>query len=964
MELNDVKKLFSENLNRYKPIPFWSWNDELDPKELCRQIDWMHKNEIGGFFMHARGGLKTEYLSEEWMKCIKACADRAKELDMGAWAYDENGWPSGFAGGKLLNDPENCDKYIIYAIGEFDPDATVSYLTAGEELVRVTDEKAEGECLNLYIHTSISTADILDEKVVDKFIDLTHEEYKAYIGDEFSAKIRGFFTDEPQYFRNRTPYTRVVEAYFKDKYGVDILDELGLLFVEKKGYRKFRYRYWSAMQELMLHAFAEKLYNWCLDNGVEFTGHYVEERSLGSQIMCCGGVMPFYEYMTMPGIDWLDGGAEEELAVRQIASVAAQTGKKQVLTESYGCCGWQITPRDVKRIADFQFLNGVNMLCHHLLPYAEYGQRKLDHPAHYSDVNPWVKDEFASFNLYFARLGKLLSESREKINVAMLHPIRSGYFDYKREMMTEPKYGGFNIEKLDKALKDDCRMLSASGVSYHFLDEVLLKRHGFVDGDKIGCGECAYEYLVLPHILTMDESTEKLVRSFVQNGGKILILGQKPEFLEAEPYSYDYLNSNCTLEQMIAAQPFKVAKRDDNLYYTYREFDGKAYMMIQNASETECATQSFDLGDGIKSFKKLDLITLEEKNIPLEISLERGEAILVFPDEANPQDSKPLTQYVLNLKDAEVEFEENALTVDYVRYSVDGVSFSKAYPYPALFDKLLNERYEGELYLKYEFEIRQLPKRIVLNAEDCKATLLTVNGKEFSFTGCSPVESHLLTADITELVKVGINDFTVRLNWFQSENVYYALFGENVTESLKNCLVYDTELDPIYLSGDFGVYTDGEFTPGTEPPYVCGNGFYIGETPKTVTEPVTDGFPFFAGKMKLTQKVNFENSNISLRLEGSWFVAEVEVNGKPAGKLIYERELDISEYAHSGENEIGIIFTIGNRNILGPHHYCGPNENTSISPWRFMLPGTWNDGVSPYFADRYSLIKLGVTEKM
>jgi hypothetical protein len=91
--------------NQYKCLPFWSWNDELVPQELVEQIDWMEKSGIGGFFMHARGGLTTEYLGEEWFRCIEASGKEAQKLGMEAYAYDENGWPSGFAGGKLLGIP-------------------------------------------------------------------------------------------------------------------------------------------------------------------------------------------------------------------------------------------------------------------------------------------------------------------------------------------------------------------------------------------------------------------------------------------------------------------------------------------------------------------------------------------------------------------------------------------------------------------------------------------------------------------------------------------------------------------------------------------------------------------------------------------------------------------------------------------------------------------------------------------
>ncbi|MBR7132380.1 MAG: hypothetical protein IKD04_02500 [Clostridia bacterium] len=950
-KLDCIKKRFEKDLTKWKPVPFWSWNDKLEPEELCRQIDWMQRNEIGGFFMHARGGLKTEYLSDEWMNCIKTCADYAENLGMDAWAYDENGWPSGFAGGKLLSDPENCDKYILTKIGDFDPEATVSYSLAGEALVRVNETSGDGEYLNLYIHTSVSTADILNPAVMDKFIALTHEAYKEYIGEDFSRKIRGFFTDEPQYYRANTPYTSVLEKHFKEQYNVDILDCLGLLFVKKEGYRTFRYRYWKTMQSLMLEAFAKKLYNWCEENGVSFTGHYIEENSLDGQMLACAGIMPFYKYMTMPGIDWLCTGADNETSPRQLASVAAQYGKKQTLTETFGCCGWEVSPRSVKRIADFQFVNGVNMLCHHLLPYAEYGQRKKDHPAHYSDVNPWVEREFADFNRYYTRLGHLLSESKEKINVAMLQPIRSTYMDYRRD-------ASGSVADIDAAYLADCRLLSHSGVSYHLLDETLLAEDGFVDGCKIGCGLCSYDYLVLPHILATDAHTEKLLREYTENGGKLLVLGDCPAFCEGEPFDYSYLKSNCTLEDLIAAQPYSIENRDTWIYNTYREIDGISFMFIMNASTTECYTQTYNMGEGIKSFKKLDLISLSEKNVPLTVTLEPGESVLLFPDTALPDGEKELTEYRFRMQNALVSCTSNQLTVDYVRYSEDGVSFSERYPVPGLFAKLLEDRYEGEIYFKYEFEVRTVPSRMTLAAEDCGAKAAWLNGKEFSFTEHSEKERHLLLADITELVQKGTNEYVVKTDWYQSEAVYYALFGENVTESLRNCLVYDSELEAVYVSGDFGVYSAAGYEDSTAKGIVFGNDFYIDVLPETVTEPTTEGFPFFAGSLNIKQKINLDTTAVDLRMDGTWQMAYVKINGKFAGKMLYNRALDISELAVLGENTVEIELVIGNRNLLGPHHLNGDGTRAYTSPYCFELTSTWHNGESEQYAHHYALLKL------
>ena len=53
---------------KYRPMPFWSWNTKLETEETIFQIEEMEKSGMGGFFMHARGGLTTEYMSDEWME--------------------------------------------------------------------------------------------------------------------------------------------------------------------------------------------------------------------------------------------------------------------------------------------------------------------------------------------------------------------------------------------------------------------------------------------------------------------------------------------------------------------------------------------------------------------------------------------------------------------------------------------------------------------------------------------------------------------------------------------------------------------------------------------------------------------------------------------------------------------------------------------------------------------------------
>lgn len=938
-----------KNTRQYRPIPFWSWNDKLEAERLVEQAKWMAEEGLGGYFMHARSGLTTEYLSEEWMKCIEACAEQANLNNMKAWLYDENGWPSGFVGGKLLENEENRDKYIVAKEGAFDPCATVSYLITQSKMTRVYEEQKEVEkYLNLYIRTATSTADILNPKVVDQFLELTHHTYKEYFGDSFSEKIEGFFTDEPQYYRWDTPYTDMMDSYWKEHYQTDILDELGLLFVEKEGYRRFRYRYWKAMQELMLLGFAKKVYTWCDDNGVKLTGHYIEETSLGFQMMCCGGIMPFYEYMHIPGIDWLGKDTGNELASKQVASVAAQLGKKRIITETFAGCGWDVLPSELQRIIGFQYVNGVNMMCQHLIPYSERGTRKYDYPAHYSPVNPWIKKGFKDFNDYYTKLGYLLGEGEKHVNVAMLHPIRSTYFDYKRNE------DGFGVEELDDFLKNSCRLLSSHGIEYHFLDETLLNKYGYVKGNHIGCGKCEYSVLVIPKIVTMDCSTEKLIKKYVEQGGRVMLLDEKPEYVEAEPCDYDYLETNISLDEIRRMQPYQVEYVSMNIYSTYRTLNGQRYLYVMNNSSEHCEKQVFDFGPEIKSFVKLNLHDMSEKAVPLQVVLNPGEDALFMPSVTSVEHGEELQNYCLRFEHAAVSVKENYLPIDYISYSLDGKSYSKPWPCAALFKKLIQEQYSGDIYFRYEFEIGEIPEYLRLRVEKSRELGSWLNGEPLEITQ-SDTEAHIY--DISKQVVCGRNAFTILIHWYENDKVHYALFGENVTESLKNCLVYDTELQPVELIGQFGVYPKHEYMETEDHRFVQGKNFYIGKLPEYISEPSEEGFPFFAGEMILSQKIQLNSTNVVLKVLGDYQMAFVKLNGVQVGTLMFEKEIDVSEATKVGENEVEIEFVIGNRNRMGPHHFTGEKQGM-VDPWKFDMLDHWDEDKCEIYHEEYDIKKF------
>lgn len=932
-----IKEKLSNIPTEYQPVPFWSWNDKLEPDELRRQIRWMKDNGIGGFFMHARGGLNTKYMSKEWMECIEACCDEAQKNQMDAWGYDENGWPSGFAGGKLLEDVNNLDHYLEHSFGKYDKEADLSYTISGDDVTIVkceddnSDVKDNDNYLNIYVRRAVSTVDILNPEIVKKFINNTHEKYKEYFGDEFSKKFKGFFTDEPQFYRGGgTPYSVMMIEYFKNEYNEDLNEKLGLLFVKKKDWRQFRYRYWLSMQRLMIESFAKQIYSWCEDNDVQFTGHYIEENTMGHQVVCCGGIMPFYAYMHIPGIDWLIDETRLELGPRQLGSVAKQFGKKHALTETFAARGWNCTPRELRRIAGFQYANGVNFMCHHLMPYSEHGQRKRDYPIHFNPANPWVKENFKEFNDYFTRLGYLLATGEEDVKVAMLHPIRSTYFEFSKDKEAEE----FGLIDIERNLRESMRIFSARGIPFHFIDETLMEDYGFVDNDKIGCGECSYDYLVLPHIETMGKHTEKLIRQYVENGGKVLILDNVPKYLEGEKYEYSYLNSNCTLEEIIDEHLFKVADTNNELFYAYRLIDNRPMVFVQNASKTDEYVQTFEFGEKYKSMISLNLNTFEQVRLGNTITILPNESIVLLASEETFERVDKLKKVDFKFENAKVEFETNYMTIDEVCYSKNGINYSKPIYVNKLFDQLLNERYDGKLWIQYSFDVDVLPKNITLMVEKDNATGGFINNRSLEFNEKWEDDHTFYKADISKDIVLGKNTYEIVIDWNQTEETYYALFGENVTESLKNCIVYKNEIEAIYLCGKFGVYSREKMKEHMDNSFL-GHDFYVGEIPNIVNELATDGFPFFRGNLKLSNKVSLDKKDIMLNVKGNYLMAKVWINNQKVGDLFFEKQIDISDYAKEGDNLVEVEFVIGNRNMFGPLHLDG--TEWFISPFEFTL---------------------------
>ena len=541
--LDEVKGLLKNPPKEYRSAPFWGWNDKLQKENLGEQIEGFKRAGMGGFFIHSREGLETEYLSTEWMEDVKFCVDKARENDLELWIYDEDKWPSGAAGGMVSreNPAEFTARALTMECGKAGKLVVPTKLSTGEKKttagedqaveqnmeteflqgIYVIQTKADGRFIKrmkeyptyeeavgacgedeeiLILRQEISgksewynglmPPDNLNPESVKTFLKLTHEHYEEVLGGSFPKEVKGFFTDEPNccdFFsvfhegRPWIPWSIGFTEYFIGKRGYDPQEKLPYLFFDGEGAAKIRHDYWKTVAQRFEESYMKQVYEWCDKRGLRTTGHILYENDLGYQTRVCGAAMPQLRYLHNPGIDLLGAQTDEYLTVKQCASVAHQYDRSMTISEAYGCTGWELDFSTQKWLGDWQFALGITRRCQHLALYSITGCRKRDYPPVFNYQNIWWEDNDKMEN-YFGRLALCLSQGEPVRKVLMIHPISSIWTECRSDREEDFNHLEMNMGWMDEHITS----LNRKGEYYNRIAKALTAGHVDFDfGDEI-----------------------------------------------------------------------------------------------------------------------------------------------------------------------------------------------------------------------------------------------------------------------------------------------------------------------------------------------------------------------------------------------------------------------------------------------------------------------------------------------
>jgi len=567
------RQVFADPPSKYRPIPFWFWNSKMRKPEVEAQIRDFHAKGIGGFFVHARFGLETGYLSDEWMDCLRHAIAVASELDMEVWLYDENGFPSGIGDLKIGRVPEYRAKFIDVTEGETAGGETLQMdLPAGDLLMayaypcgnpggpridlmgsvsrdRLSWNPPDGEWSTVVYskcrledpNDVIFGVDYLNPEAMRAFFDLALEPYDRAVGEHFGKTIKGVFTDEPTllawhhelgWYANRkharvVAWDDLIEQKMIERVKLSAREFLPHLFFGIDGTTAgVRRAFWQVVSDLYIEAFFKPYSEWCEKRGLKFTGHVLFEEGLCINTDFQADYAANLAYLHIPGTDHLGeategpygGGANlpRQLTNAQgeklAVSIAHYMGREACISETYGCAGWGLSFEKMKWIADWQYSLGINMLCPHAVFYSIEGFRKSDAPPSENHMAGWP--HYRQFADYIGRLSYVLREGRHKAKVALFYPLKGFWGEH-----TVGKVG-----VADQAISDAFDLCASLLMRLHFDYDILPEQAlaiATIEGGKIRLADEEYEVLIAPETI-VGEVGSAFVGRLRDSGGIVL----------------------------------------------------------------------------------------------------------------------------------------------------------------------------------------------------------------------------------------------------------------------------------------------------------------------------------------------------------------------------------------------------------------------------------------------------------
>jgi len=953
-DAGSVFALFRNPPREYASAPLWVWNDLLTEEEVAYSLNALADQGVRQAFVHPRPGLMTPYLSDDWFRMWRAALDVAEKRDMNIWIYDENSYPSGFAGGFVPEAmPEaRCMGLVLQPIKNLGALKNVDVLAVferdGEQWKNVTEAfRANPSLTGDYLAATLSKGgespwfggkfyvDLLRPGVTEKFLEITLDPYRKAFPGEWGKRIPGSFTDEPHLASAKgLHWTPDLPREFERRRGYSLMDNLPGLTEATGDWKRVRHDYYQTLLDLFGERWGKPYRDYCARAGIEFTGHYWEHEWPNTRSVPDNMAMSAWQQR--PGIDILFNQYGEGVhaqfgnvrAVMELQSVANQMGCARTLCETYGGSGWDIRFEDLKRIGDWVQVLGVNTINEHLSHITLRGARKRDYPVTFSYHEPWWKAYHVIAN-YFARVSAALSHGEQRNPALVLEPTTTAWMYQGAQ--------GDTLGTIGNTFQQLVTDLAKAQAEFDIGCEDIIARHGASDGAQYVVGQRAYDTFVLPpHTENLNARTAELLEAFIENGGVALacepavlarIDGQaspRAEALLAQCRRIETAQLATALRERVK-DGFAVVRPEGDggiLYHHRRRLDdGDLVFFVNTSNESPAHAVVRSRAKGVQQW---DPDTGECRPYPfggdgVEVDLPPcGSLLLFFSDQSieaaapakakrDPRPAPPTTAMDIR------RVCPNVLTLDFATVTAGGETRENMHVRRAgrfAFQKNGLERnpWDHAVQFKDEFLAMTFPAESGFKAEYA-----------FVVEGTPPGTLHAVI-ERADLYRVACNGKPVVVDpaqwWLDKSFVKVDISG--AVRTGENRLTIEAspfsvfhEIEAVYLLGDFGLKA-------------ADKGFVL--VPPQPLQPGpwnAQGCPLYGDAVSYSASFDLTASETWTVSLPKWYgsVAEVTVNGKSAG-YIYRQpfRLDVSGLIVEGSNTVEVVVYGTLKNTMGPHH--------------------------------------------
>jgi hypothetical protein len=986
-DLASLRDIFTNPPREYTSGPLWTWNDLLTEEQIVSSLEDLASQNVRQAFIHPRPGLMTPYLQEDWFRLWKKSLETAERLDMNIWIYDENSYPSGFAGGYVPEAmPESRGIGLVFektsAAPQWADDIVGVYRVTDGESENVTAQVKAGEALPeaTYLVARVALAgesgwfggwsyvDLLHPGVTEKFIEITMGAYEREIGEAFGKRMPGWFTDEPHLKPGgQFHWTPDLPEQFEQRWGYSLLDNLASIGHPVGDWKRVRHNYYQTLLDLFIERWAKPCYDYCEEKGIEFTGHYWEHG--WPDCISAPDNMAMYAWHQRPAIDTLFNQYSEDVhaqfgntrSVLELSSVANQLGKERTLCETYGGAGWETRLEDMKRIGDWIYVLGVNTMDEHLARISMRGARKADYPPSFSYHSPWW-DAYHLPATYFARLAAALSHGKQINEILVIEPTSTAWMYQGHALAARDAVGNAFQELVVRLAQDQ--------VEFDLGCEDIIADHGSVEGKSFIIGERAYHTIVIPPLTeNLNAATVALLEDYVKNGGKVIALGETPTYVDgaasdrvaslANAESWTQMEGTDLTAALLKDADIVVRRTEGDagiLYHHRRQLaDGQLLFLVNSSLDApargtienvEQPVYAWDAETGTVSKYSVDGAVTFDLPPAGSLLLQWG----AEPPDASGAGMQAAGEVVAPSGPIEVSRPEpNVLVIDFLDLACGGENLEKIYYHKAAalaFQKhgMDNNPWDHAVQFKDQFISMTFP-------EDSGFTATY----HFTIRGAVPADLRAVV-ERPDLYTITCNDKPVAATpdawWFDKsfgviDIAAAAQEGENTLTIAATPFTVFHEIAAVYILGDFAVE-------------MAESGFAIAPAqPLTFGPWNTQGMPLYGNSVLYSQRFDMAEPADQYRVVlAGWHgsVAEVLVNGQSADYIWRQPwQLDV-QGLKPGENTVAVRVIATPKNTMGPHHGDFPLGLAGPEHFR-RAPET-----GPPAGDTYDIIAYGLFE--